>query len=78
MTYKDVCCQNCYRLPPRGQRSWEIMKNCVWVKWARLAIQFIWLGREKINNALTAEARRFINSRNARKTSSMQQRQLHK
>ena len=34
VTYKDVCCANCYRLPPRGERTWTIMKNCVWVKWA--------------------------------------------
>ena len=42
------------------------MKNCVWVKWARLAIQFFWLGREDINNDVTRQARYLINSRDAR------------
>ena len=66
VTYQDVCCTACYRLPPRGQRTWTIMKNCVWVKWARLTIQFIWLGTEKDNNVKVAEARRVINYRDAR------------
>ena len=68
VTYQDVCCTACYRLPPRGQRTWTIMKNCVWVKWARLTIQFIWLGNEKENNVKVAEARRVINYRDARNT----------
>ena len=68
VTYKDVCCASCYRLPPRGERSWAIMKNCVWVKWARLTIQFLWLGNEKENNVKVAEARRVINYRDARNT----------
>ena len=68
VTYQDVCCTACYRLPPRGQRTWTIMKNCVWVKWARLTIQFIWLGIEKENNVKVAEARRVINYRDARNT----------
>ena len=68
VTYKDVCCANCYRLPPRGERSWTIMKNCVWVKWARLTIQFLWLGKERDNNVRVAEARRVINYRDARNT----------
>ena len=68
VTYKDVCCASCYRLPPRGERSWTIMKNCVWVKWARLTIQFLWLGNEKENNVRVAEARRVINYRDARNT----------
>ena len=68
VTYKDICCANCYRLPPRGERSWTIMKNCVWVKWARLTIQFLWLGKEKENNVRVAEARRTINYRDARNT----------
>ena len=29
VTYKDICCANCYRLPPCGERTWNIMKNCV-------------------------------------------------
>ena len=61
--YKDVCCTNCYRLPPGGQRSGEMMNNCVWVKWARLAVQFIWIGQEHINNAVTANTRSLINDR---------------
>ena len=68
VTYQDVCCTACYRLPPRGQRTWTIMKNCVWVKWARLTIQFIWLGTEHDNNVKVAEARRVINYRDARNT----------
>ena len=68
VTYQDVCCTACYRLPPRGQRTWTIMKNCVWVKWARLTIQFIWLGTEQDNNVKVAEARRVINYRDARNT----------
>ena len=68
VTYKDVCCANCYRLPPRGERSWSIMKNCVWVKWARLTVQFIWLGETKKTNIRVAEARRIINYRDARNT----------
>ena len=44
------------------------MKNCVWVKWARLTIQFLWLGNEKENNVRVAEARRVINCRDARNT----------
>ena len=66
VTYKDVCCANCYRLPPRGERSWNIMKNCVWAKWARLTIQFIWLGRDRENNMRHGEATRIINARDAR------------
>ena len=58
VTYKDVCCANCYRLPPRGERSWSIMKNCVWVKWARLTILFVWMGEAKENNTRVAEAKR--------------------
>ena len=42
------------------------MKNCVWVKWARLTVQFLWLGKEKNNNVSVAEARRIINYRDAR------------
>ena len=68
VTYQDVCCTACYRLPPRGQRTWTIMKNCVWVKWARLTIQFLWLGNEKENNVKVAEARRVINYRDVRNT----------
>ena len=68
VTYKDVCCASCYRLPPRGERSWTIMKNCVWMKWARLTIQFLWLGNERENNVRVAEARRVINYRDARNT----------
>ena len=26
VTYQDVCCTACYRLPPRGQRTWTVMK----------------------------------------------------
>ena len=66
VTYKDVCCANCYRLPPRGERTWSIMKNCVWVKWARLTIQFLWLGKDREDNVRVAEARRVINYRDAR------------
>ena len=68
VTYQDVCCTACYRLPPRGQPTWTIMKNCVCVKWARLTIQFIWLGIEKENNVKVAEARRVINHRDVRNT----------
>ena len=68
VTYQDVCCTACYRLPPHGPRTWTIMKNCVWVKWARLTIQFIWLGTEKENNVKVADARRVINYRDARNT----------
>ena len=68
VTYKDVCCASCKRPPPRGERTWAIMKNCVWVKWARLTIQFLWLGNEKENNVKVAEARRVINYRDARNT----------
>ena len=68
VTYKDVCCANCYRLPPRGERTWTIMKNCVWVKWARLTIQFLWLGKDHENNVRVAEARRIINYRDVRNT----------
>ena len=64
--YQDVCCKNCYRLPPRGARSWTIMKNCVWVKWARVTGQFLCLGLYKENNARTGEATRIINARDAR------------
>ena len=49
VTYKDVCCTNCYRLPPRGERSWTIMKNCVWTKWARITMKFLWLGNDREN-----------------------------
>ena len=42
------------------------MKSCVWVKWARLTVQFLWLGPYKENNAQTGEARRIINARDAR------------
>ena len=44
------------------------MKNCVWVKWARLTIQFLWLGKDRENNVRVAEARRVINYRDARNT----------
>ena len=44
------------------------MKKCVWGKWTRLTIQFVWLGREKENNVRVAEARRIINHHDARNT----------
>ena len=68
VTYQDVCCTACYRLPPRGQRTWNIMKNCVWAKWARITLKFLWLG-QKFNNALMhAEVTKIRNDRDARNT----------
>ena len=46
VTYQDVCCTAWYRLPPRGQRTWNIMKNCVWAKWSRITLKFLWLGKD--------------------------------
>ena len=68
MTYQDVCCTACCRLPQRGQFIIIIMKNCGWVKWARLTIQFLWLGTDKENNVEVAEARRVTNYRDVRNT----------
>ena len=66
VTYKDVCCTTCYRLPPRGQRSWTIMKNCVWAKCARITLKFLWLGKDLENARMHAEVTKIRNDRDAR------------
>ena len=68
VTYQDVCCTACYRLPPRGQRSWNIMKNCVWAKWARITLKFVWLGRNAENAMMHAAVTKIRNERDARNT----------
>ena len=68
VTYQDVCCTACYRLPPRGQRTWTIMKNCVWAKWARITLKFLWLGRDSSNAMMHAAVTKIRNDREARNT----------
>ena len=66
VTYKDVCGVNCYRLPPRGERSWTIMKNCVWAKWARITMKSLWLGKDRENAVMHGVVTRMRNARDAR------------
>ena len=68
VTYQDVCCTACYRLPPRGQRTCTIMKNCVWVKWARITLKFLWLGKDSSNAMMHAAVTKTRNDRDARNT----------
>ena len=68
VTYQDVCCTSCYRLPPRGQRSWTIMKNCVWAKWARITLKFLWLGKDSENTRMHTEVTKIRNDRDAGNT----------
>ena len=66
VTYQDVCCENCYRIPPRGARTWNIMKSCVWAKWARLTMKLLWLGRDRENAVMYGVVTRMRNAREAR------------
>ena len=66
VTYKDVCCATCYRLPPRREKSWTIMKNCVWAKWARITMKFLWLGKDRENAVMHGAVTRMRNARDAR------------
>ena len=68
VTYQDVCCTACCRLPPHGQRTWTIMKSCVWAKWARMTLKFLWLGRDRENARMHAEVTKIRNDRDARNT----------
>ena len=68
VTYQNVCCTACYRLPPRGQRTWNIMKNCVWAKWARITLKFIWMGKNSNNAMMYGAVTKIRNDRDARNT----------
>ena len=63
VTYQNVCCP-----PPRGQRTWTIMKNCVWAKWARITLKFLWLGRNSENAIMHSAVTEIRNDREARNT----------
>ena len=65
MTYPNVCCTACYRLPPRGQRTWTIMKNCVWAKWAQITLKFFWLGKDSENAMIHGAVTKIRNDRDA-------------
>ena len=44
------------------------MKNCVWAKWARITLKFLWLGKDFNNALMHAEVTRIRNDRDAKNT----------
>ena len=44
------------------------MKNCVWVKWARITLKFLWLGEDSRNAMMHAAVTKLRNDRDARNT----------
>ena len=44
------------------------MKNCVWAKWARTTLKFLWLGRDSSNAMMHAAVTKIRNDRDARNT----------
>ena len=66
--HPNICCGYCYRAPPRNQPSWEIMANCVWIKWTRLLLRLIWMGMEDTRDYFVEETTSLADQRRARDT----------